>query len=87
MSAIQGMSAIGRFHSINILIPIQTLISSYAFIKIPVPIMTIAILILFQKSLLQTWKKLNSFNFFPVSWDYNCRCRYFPWIGKQVFLS
>ena len=56
--------------SINILIPIQTLISSGLFIKIPMPIIYTAVLILFQRSFLRAWKKLNSFQLFPVSRDF-----------------
>ena len=48
----------------NYLIPIQTLICSSSFIKIPMPIISIAVLVLFQRSILRDREKLNSFQIF-----------------------
>ena len=71
--------------SINNLISIQTLISSSSFINIPMPIISVAVLILFQISILRTWKKLSSFHFFPVLLDFRCflHSHYLCWIRKQ----
>ena len=43
----------GYLIPINNLIPIQTLICSSSFIKTPMPIISIAVLIFFQRSILQ----------------------------------
>ena len=48
----------------NYVIPIQTLICSSSFIKIPMPIISIAVLVLFQRSILRDREKLNSFQLF-----------------------
>ena len=43
------------------LIPVQNLLSSNSFNNIPMPIISIAVLILFQKSILWAWKVVNLF--------------------------
>ena len=48
----------------NYFIPIQTLICSSSFIKIPMPITSIAVLVLLQRSILRDREKLNSFQLF-----------------------
>ena len=52
--------------SVNNLIPIQTLISLSTLIKMSMLIISTAVLIWFQRSILRTWKKLNSFQLFPT---------------------
>ena len=65
---------------INNLIFIPSLISSNFFIKIPMPIISIAVLIWFKRSISRAWKKLNSLNRNASSW------RKFSCLGlKQSF--
>ena len=55
--------------SIKNLVPIQTSISSSTFIKVPMRIVSIAAFVLFQRSILPAWKKLNSFQLFhSLAW-------------------
>ena len=50
--------------SINNLIPILALIPSVPFIKIPMPNISVEVIIFFQRSIFRAWKKLNSFQLF-----------------------
>ena len=80
-----------RLVSINNLIPIQTLVSSRSFIKIPILIISIALFLFISISISiglyfkdQSWelkKKKTCFNFFSVSQDYRCflQSRYLLW--------
>ena len=71
-SKIRGLIKLQNYnfsvHLISIYNPIlsQTLISSSSFIKIPMPIISVAVLILLQRSILQARKSLNSFQLFPI---------------------
>ena len=71
----------------NNLIPIQTLISPSSFIKILVPIISIAVLILFRRSILWASKKLRCYKDVYVNSFFPCTVRLWNSLPIECFPS